>query len=150
MSGHKLEKPDETTHVSEEKVKIVHDTNLEFQTALSSMHQIIETARDGNFTVEADGKSITLVPSGNVDFRIRAREKGRRQSISFDLNWMSDSDERAADNLVRQTQSGEESCFTQQIRLNCEAAEREYAQLESRIERELFGGCSCVEVPGPE
>lgn len=150
MAKHEEKKIVEGAHAADAKMKVIHTTNLEFQTALNTMHQIVETARDGNFIVEADGKSITLVPAANVQFEIDAREEGGWQSIAFKLKWPSNLEESATQARVQQTGSEGERCVADQILINREAEEREYAELERRFERELFVGCGCVEVPGPE
>jgi amphi-Trp domain-containing protein len=150
MGKHEKKKIVEGAHAADAKMKVIHTTNLEFQTALNTMHQILETARDGNFIVEADGKSITLVPGADVQFEINAREEGGWQSIAFKLKWPSNVEESATQVRVQQTGSEGERCVADQIRMNREAEEREYAEVERRFERELFGGCGCVEVRGPE
>jgi amphi-Trp domain-containing protein len=150
MGKHEEKKIVEGAHAADAKMNVIHTTNLEFQTALNTMHQILETARDGNFMVEADGKSITLVPATEVQFEISAKEEGGWQSIAFKLKWPSNVEESATQVLVQQTGSEGEMCVADQIRMNREAEEREYAELERRFEGELFGGCGCVEVPGPE
>jgi amphi-Trp domain-containing protein len=140
----------EGTLAAGEKTKVIHTTNLEFQTALNTIDRILETARDGNFTVEADGKSITLVPAAEVQFEIKAKEGGVSQSIAFELRWPSTVEDSASEARVQQRGSETETCVADLIRMNRETAERENAELERRFERELFGGCGCVEVPGPE
>ena len=150
MAKHEEKKIVEGAHAADAKMKVIHTTNLEFQTALNTMHQIVETARDGNFIVEADGKSITLVPAANVQFEINAREERGWQSIAFKLKWPSSVEESAIQLRVQQTGSEGETCVADQMRMNRETEEREYAELERRFERELFGGCGCVAVPGTE
>jgi amphi-Trp domain-containing protein len=150
MREHEEETIVEGANAADVKIKVIHTTNLEFQTALNTMHQILETARDGDFMVEADGKSITLVPATDVQFEIDAREEGGWQSIAFKLKWPSRVEESATQAGARQKGSEGETCVADQIRMNREAEERESAELERRFEREFFGSCGCVEVPGPE
>jgi amphi-Trp domain-containing protein len=140
----------EGAQAADAKMTVIHTTNLDFQTALSTIDRILETARDGNFMVEADGKSITLVPAADVQFEIKAKEERGSQSIAFELRWQSAVEESATQARVQMTGSEGETCVADQIRMNSEAMEREYDELERRFERELFGGCGCVEVPGPE
>ena len=140
MAKHEEKKIVEGAHAADAMMKVIHTTNLEFQTALNTMHQILETARDGNFIVEADGKSITLVPAADVQFEIKAREEGGWQSIAFKLKWPSNVEESTTQVRVQQPGSEGERCVADQIRMNREAEEREYAEVERRFERELFGG----------
>jgi amphi-Trp domain-containing protein len=149
MGEHDEERLAEIANVGTAK-KIVHSTNLEFRTALSTMGRILEAARDGNFMIEVDDKSINLVPAAEVQFEITAKEEEDRQSIAFELKWTSRIKELATEiQVVREGIEGDR-CVADQIQMNREAAERDYAEIERRFERELFGGCGCVEVPGPE
>ncbi len=152
MSNYEEKKAVEGGYPAGEKTKVIHATNMEYQDALNTMHQILETARDGNFMLEADGKSITLVPTANVQFEIRAKQGKGRQSILFELQWAYDAENTAAGFRDEQAEVEDETCacVADQIRINREAEEREYAETERRFQRELFGGCGCVEVPGPQ
>jgi amphi-Trp domain-containing protein len=142
------EKPQETDHETG-KTKISHATNLEFHSALNVLEQFLETARDGRFTVESDGKVVDFVASTDVALKIKAKEENGRQSVSFKLAWPSDSAASADGFQGEQTEPEGDVCVADQLRMNRDASEREEAELERRFERELFGGCGCVEVPGP-
>lgn len=133
-----------------DKVKVTHTTNLEFQTALNVLQQIIETARDGNFMVESDGKALALIPASEVELEIKAKEKDGRQSVTFGLAWPSGSAAQATGLHEEQIDIAGDVCVADQMRMNRAAAEEEEAQLERRFEQEFFGSCGCVEVPGPE
>lgn len=143
-------KPAEGARASGAAINVIHTTNLEFQTALNTIDRILETARDGNFMVEADGKSITLVPADEVQFKITAKEGEGCQTISFELSWLSAVEDSATHVREQRRGSESETCVADLIRMNREVEKREYVELERRFERELFGACGCVEVPGPE
>ncbi len=74
-----------TAHLAIAEKKGIHTINRQFQTALNTMHQTLETPGDSNFWVEADDRSNTLVPSADVHFEIDAEEVRSWQSIIFEL-----------------------------------------------------------------
>jgi amphi-Trp domain-containing protein len=128
------------------KRKVKHKANLEFQTALDYLQQIVDTARDGNFVVETDGNSVNLTPGDAVDLEIKAKEKDGRQSLSFELSWGSEATLRAEGAKAIAEDIPGDVCLADRMR-NMEAEAGDYDDLERRFELELFGGCGCVEVP---
>ena len=129
------------------KRKVDHESKLEFQIALDYLQQILDTARAGNFLVETDGKSVNLTPTGAVDLEIKAKDKGGRQSLSFELAW-----ENIPERPARRAEAAEENvqgdvCVAHRAR-SMEDEAGDYDELERRFEQELFGGCGCVAVPG--
>jgi hypothetical protein len=94
-------------------------------------------------------KSITLVPTTDVQFEIRAMEDERSQGIAFELKWPSRVEESMPEVQSQRTGSDLETYdATAKVWMNLEAEERKYAELEGRFERELFGACGCVAAPG--
>ena len=128
------------------KRKVKHKANLEFQTALDYLQQILDTARDGSFLVATDGNSVNLTPGDAVDLEIKAKEKDGRQSLSFELSWGSEATLQAegANAISEDIQS--DVCIADRMRTMEEEA-GDYGDLERRFELELLGGCGCVQVP---
>jgi amphi-Trp domain-containing protein len=130
------------------KLKVRHEAeNLQFQMALDYLQQVLETARDGNFLVESDGKSVNLVPANAVDLKIKAKEKDGRQSLAFELAWDNESrlGAQAAEPAEESVYGG--ACVANRVRTMEEEA-GDYDEMERQFELELFGGCGCVAVPG--
>jgi len=133
-----------------DKKKVAFTTNLEFQTALNVLQQTLESARDGNFVLDSNGEAMTLVPAADVELGIKAKDKAGEQSIKFELKWPASSAAQTGIPEEQRTAAEGDTCVTDLLRMNREATEREEAELERRFERELFGSCGCVEIPGPE
>jgi len=130
------------------KLKVKHEAaNLEFQLALDYLQQVLETAKGGNFHVETDGKSVDLSPADAVDLEIKAKDKGGRQSLSFELTWDREArpEGQAAETLEENIQG--DVCVAHRVH-GMEAEAGDYDDLERRFELELFGSCGCVEIPG--
>jgi amphi-Trp domain-containing protein len=131
------------------KLKVKHQAeNLKFQMALDYLQQVLETAKEGNFVVETDGKSVNLAPAEAVDLAIKAKDKGGRQSLSFELTW----DKESKPTTEEATELGGEQvegdvCMANRMR-GVELEAGDYDDLERRFELELFGGCGCVAIPG--
>jgi len=130
------------------KLKVKHEAaNLKFQMALNYLQEVLETAKGGNFHVETDGKSVDLSPADAVDLEIKAKDKGGRQSLSFELTWDKEakSEVQAAEALEENVQG--DVCVANRVH-GMEAEAGDYDDLERRFELELFGGCGCVAIPG--
>ena len=128
------------------KRKVKHKANLEFQTALDYLQQILDTARDGSFLVATDGNSVNLTPGDAVDLEIKAKEKDGRQSLSFELSWGSEAALQAEGAKAISEDIQSDVCIADRMRTMEEEA-GDYGDLERRFELELLGGCGCVQVP---
>ena len=129
------------------KLKVKHEAeNLKFQMALDYLQQILDIARDGNFLVEADGESVNLTPAKAVDLEVRAKDAGGRQSLSFELTWDKEPGRLAQSEETLEENIQGDVCVANRVR-SMEDEAGDYDDLERRFERELFGGCGCVEIP---
>jgi amphi-Trp domain-containing protein len=137
-------------HHHSENVKLSHTANLEYQTALNVLQQVLDIARDGRFMIENEGKAVVVFPAQEVDLKIKARQKNGRESIAFELAWPSVPENERAGVPTGEAEFEGDVCVAELLRRNRAAAEREDAELERRFEQALFGGCGCVEVPGSE